>query len=348
MPIYKKIKGKDVKVADEKVLDHSQLSGRDAYGSHPISAIRNLPEKLTNLKNITQEIQTKASGIDIENNSDGTISLTKYNGEKTTIQSGYLPDATTIILDNPDHTFDKLTAIGLKTQGEVISGQDISDDIVNLKSVVNAKGGYLDSYDFGTATPTQEELTAYALTDIGVQTSSEIWDKTRVINTYVDNEHPDADTWVWDSHSQTWSNLGNISFVSDANNSGLHGLVTGAPNDGNHDLLGHITSAGQISINGLPEFVATTNQQLNQLTDFIYANSSVGTWYEDSTYQDYPYRGDVYLTGVTNVMIPNVVFSYVDACSGNYSPIVESFNGGISIWAKTVANVSIPLIIVEK
>ena len=49
MALYKKIKGQDTKIADNSIVDHSQLTGRDAYGAHPISAIRKLPEKLTTI-----------------------------------------------------------------------------------------------------------------------------------------------------------------------------------------------------------------------------------------------------------------------------------------------------------
>lgn len=348
MPIYKKINNKDVKVADNKILDHSELSGREAYGAHPISAIRNLPEKLSMLKGITQEIQSKADQITIQGNSDGTITLTKYDGTTVTIQSGYLPDNTTIVLDDPDQTFDKLTAIALKTTDGVISGQAISNEFVNLKSVVNAKGGYLDSYDFQTATPSQEDLTDYALQDIGISSASAIWDKTRVINLYTDDYHPDQDTWIWDSHSRTWSNLGNISFVSDANNDGLHGLVTGAPDDGEHDFMGNITALGQIRINGLAEFVAAITQDIEDLTDLTYTSTTVNTWQPDNSYQDYPYKGVIPIQDADATMIPSIVFTAQQAASGNYLTVAESFNGGVYIWSKVNTTIEIPLITLQR
>ena len=72
MSIYKKINGRDVKVAENSIIDHSQLSGTKGANCHPISAIRNLPEKLTNLKNrsienseaIQQNIQAIADNAD--------------------------------------------------------------------------------------------------------------------------------------------------------------------------------------------------------------------------------------------------------------------------------------------
>lgn len=51
MAIYKKIDGKDRQIANNSIITHNQLEGRDVYGAHKISAIRGLPEKLTLLKN---------------------------------------------------------------------------------------------------------------------------------------------------------------------------------------------------------------------------------------------------------------------------------------------------------
>ena len=59
--IYKVISGKIKRVAGNQVLDHNELSNRDAYGAHPISAIRKLPEKLSELK---KSINTQRSRID--------------------------------------------------------------------------------------------------------------------------------------------------------------------------------------------------------------------------------------------------------------------------------------------
>ena len=264
MAIYKKIKGKDVKVADVPITDHNQLDGRDAYGAHPISAIRNLPEKLTGLKTLSNTIRDNASRIGLRENEDGTLTFTDYNGQETTIQGGFMPDGETIELRETLDGDEKLTAIGLKTDNEILSGQDISSEFVNIKSVINAKGGYLDSYDFKKNTPTQQELTDYALQDIGIQDPAEIWDKTRVINLHNDK------TWSWDLNSMTWSNLGNISIISDANNDGLHGLVTGS----DADYMGSITSNGQIYINGLPELAAEVERDTEDITDLKSAVST--------------------------------------------------------------------------
>ena len=53
----------------------------------------------------------------------------------------------------------------------------------------------------------------------------------------------------------------------------------------------------------------------------------------DDTYSDYPLRAMVSLTDVTASMIPDVTFSLLDAVSGNFAPVAETYNGGIYIYA---------------
>lgn len=277
MSIYKKINGNDIKVAENSIVDHSQLSGRSSMNAHPISAIRKLPEKLTELKNkgianeeaIAQEARLRESAdTNLSNNINsvrseterikleedqvnrGKLIFTPAVGDPITVQGGFLPDNTSIILTQDS----QLQAKGLVTQTGYLSG-----DVI--KEVISAQGGYLDSHDFGTATPTNQELTDYAIQNIETITeASEIWDKTRVINLY------DHHTWVWDLSSKTWSDLGEIAQISDANNDGLHGLVTGAPNDGDHDYMGNIDANGQININGLPELAQQVNDNTSNIT----------------------------------------------------------------------------------
>lgn len=67
----------------------------------------------------------------------------------------------------------------------------------------------------------------------------------------------------------------------------------------------------------------------------------------DTTYEEYPYRATVALSGVIASMIPEVVFSLADAIGGNFAPVVESYNGGVYLYAMNApdANISIPTII---
>lgn len=67
----------------------------------------------------------------------------------------------------------------------------------------------------------------------------------------------------------------------------------------------------------------------------------------DATYQDFPYRAAVSLTGVLASMTPDVMFSVGDAMSGNFAPAAEAYAGGVYIYAASVpdAVITIPTII---
>ena len=62
----------------------------------------------------------------------------------------------------------------------------------------------------------------------------------------------------------------------------------------------------------------------------------VSLWKEDTNYVSYPYVAEITLSNVTSQMIPNVVFETTDSVSGNFSPVVESYDGGVRIWCKEV------------
>ena len=68
----------------------------------------------------------------------------------------------------------------------------------------------------------------------------------------------------------------------------------------------------------------------------------------DNTYTDYPYRAAIAVNGVTTNMIPEIIFDVLDAISGNYSPVAQTYNGGVYIYAASSPdnNLTIPTIIV--
>lgn len=79
-------------------------------------------------------------------------------------------------------------------------------------------------------------------------------------------------------------------------------------------------------------------------------NKTIATsaWASDTTYADYPYRASVALPPITAVSFAEIVFSPVDATSGNFAPVCDTYNGGIYVYAKAVpdAAITIPTIIV--
>lgn len=133
--------------------------------------------------------------------------------------------------------------------------------IRELESRVKGIGGYLDAYDFGTATPTQEELNAEALRQIfddGEEHAiTEIFDQTKIKNLF------DGCLWIFTNDgvsNAAWTNNG-TEFINTATNEGVQGVVTGSYeyHEGFIDVLGHIT------INGLDEDLETINKDISDL-----------------------------------------------------------------------------------
>ena len=375
MAIIKKIDDQNKVLAENTKIDHSQLSGTNSYGAHPISAIRKLPEKLSALKKKdeeltqmiedhnteadikiqelekkdieltqrTDDIEAHAKQINLTVDENYELEFTNYDGQVTNFRSGHLMDEDTITTRNEDGIdkitlkkvyHDETTLKGLGTQADPlaikypadedtiitdqengyiystaikddkgkITPQDIRDsnesydnqieeinnhlvqhnkDIQRIDSVnqtqqdkiddlltrTQGMGGYLNAYDFETSTPTQEELTQYAIQDIGNITSqSEIYNGTKVKNLY------DNHIWVFNDDPELqnpWSDQGTDAIIADANNDGLHGLVTGSY----EDLEGFIDIKGHITINGLKEKLnsidSVNNDLQNQITQEV-------------------------------------------------------------------------------
>lgn len=143
MALIKVINGQKHIIAEKNITDHNKLENRDAYGCHPISAIRGLPEKISDLKTKDTELETKideltqkinivensdipnvessmtekinnvkvqAKKINIVENSDNTFTFTNYGAESSKrIQAGFLPDNDTITLtDDKKVTLNKV------------------------------------------------------------------------------------------------------------------------------------------------------------------------------------------------------------------------------------------------
>lgn len=86
-----------------------------------------------------------------------------------------------------------------------------------------------------------------------------------------------------------------------------------------------------------------------ELKKLAFANTAVAvsTWADDSTYEDYPYRAAVALSGVTAAMIPDVVFGLAAMADNSFAPVAECYNGGVYIYAADVpeSTITIPTII---
>ena len=94
----------------------------------------------------------------------------------------------------------------------------------------------------------------------------------------------------------------------------------------------------------MTDVTGLTNSKQDKSLSFSNVNPS---WATDATYADYGFKGTIALSGVTDSMYAEVVFSVIDAISGNYAPICETFKGGVYIWSKINTTITIPSIIVE-
>ena len=96
----------------------------------------------------------------------------------------------------------------------------------------------------------------------------------------------------------------------------------------------------------LADLEAGTAVELKKL-QFRNVSVSKGSFVADTTFQDFPYRANVSLSGVIESMIPEVVLSVDDAGSGNFAPVAESYNGGVYLYAASPpdSDITIPTII---
>ena len=89
-----------------------------------------------------------------------------------------------------------------------------------------------------------------------------------------------------------------------------------------------------------------------ELKKLQFSNVSVSAvdFVSDTTYQDFPYRAGVALSGVIESMIPEIVLSVEDATSGNFAPVAESYNGGVYLYATSApeSDITIPTIIARR
>ena len=96
----------------------------------------------------------------------------------------------------------------------------------------------------------------------------------------------------------------------------------------------------------LADLEAGTAVELKKL-QFSNVTVPKGAFVSNTTYQDFPYRASIALSGAIKSMIPEVVHSVDDALSGNYAPVAESYNGGVYLYAGSPpdSDVTIPTIV---
>lgn len=102
-----------------------------------------------------------------------------------------------------------------------------------------------------------------------------------------------------------------------------------AENDEELDIADWSLNCGEIIFNDSAISLAAYMFPLK--LSFTNTSVAASSFVSDATYQDYPYRAAIPLTGVASTMIPEVAFDVVEATSGNYAPLAITYGGNVSV-----------------
>ncbi len=77
---------------------------------------------------------------------------------------------------------------------------------------------------------------------------------------------------------------------------------------------------------------------------------AIADWASNTTYEKFPFRAAIAVSGCTASHRPDVTLGVDDATGGNFAPVAESYAGGIYIYAKEKPEtaVTIPTIAIWK
>lgn len=147
-----------------------------------------------------------------------------------------------------------ITKLSDKVNNIIQVNDEQNDQIYDLQTRTKGLGGYLNTYNFG-AEVTQDDLTNYAMEQISVTDKTQIFNGTKVINSY------DSHLWVLTNTPTSspavfeWEDLGVSQEISVATTS-LLGLVKSSTKN----LEGNInTNTGVITINNLSTKLSDLN-----------------------------------------------------------------------------------------
>ena len=138
--------------------------------------------------------------------------------------------------------------------GNALGQNKIQDkEIKDIQTRLMGVGGFLNAHDFETSTPSQQDLTNYALSQLPKITDpKDIYNGTKVINSY------DNHLWILDNEPENnifeWVDLGE-SFANEYATEQYPGYVRSSANE----LEVHVDSEdGVMTVNGLEEAVTVT------------------------------------------------------------------------------------------
>ena len=220
--------------------------------------------------------------VDKNGNPHSLIIKKPYPIDNSTIafnESGELSCKNSFDKQNFEITEDNIVKnIGLSlSTGECLSADKIENSLANLNNSINSLikkfnniHGYLVSNNFKSNSPTQEQLTNFAISCISNSNNDfkilkeNIPSGTKIKNTF------DNHIWVFNTISvdglttYKWEDFGSDS-ICIANNDNVHGLVTGSQ----EKYRGYIDIKGVISINGLEDEINFILSSIGDLTTDI-------------------------------------------------------------------------------
>ena len=129
-----------------------------------------------------------------------------------------------------------------------------------------------------------------------------------------------------------WTNISNNE-VANSVRTKLNALGTSYAN--NSGVIDNLNT----QVNGVVSDITTINGKLQTLNSMMSISTNVSCpvaqWTTDSakTYEDYPYKADLYIQGVTSDMVPLVNFNASDQASGNFIG-ADSGTNIVTIWCK--------------
>lgn len=121
-------------------------------------------------------------------------------------------------------------------------------------------------------------------------------------------------------------------------------------NDFTNAMQSKVTLIGDDSLSTSATTIIGAINELASSRNEIYSNKTANSWTSQSspTYADFPYRCSIALTGVTANMYAEVIFDPVQALSGNYAPVCQTYDGGVYIYSKVNTSITVPTIVIMK
>ena len=230
---------------------------------------------------------------------------------------------------------------------EVNEAQTLASDAIDRVKALEGGVVYLTAYDFGSATPTQQDLTDYALSQPHI---TELFDGLSVVNT--NDEHE----WRYQAIPATnpveyeWVDIG-ISTVSTATNANP-GIVKGSISllkvsvDVNGEmsvngLQNQLNSKLYVAPNGIENLITTESKidssYLYPAGDNLIKNSLFTPFAGGMTYADLAYRNVADFDGGLNALSTNRITTGVDGIATMNNIVKVSGVYTFSLFAKLQA-----------